>query len=196
MGESLGLCYVLGYWKRRRERDSNPCSLDEDSFHSLSKWIIRSSFKAFEMMLDNLCMISAFVVYHLLKHWNQTMVMICHGLSSTSIDTWEDITSIRIIIITYNNALSSSHWNNYHSPNHPSSRVVCVSGASESFNHTAKTINCNGMHTNQLWLSGLANSVVLSWRLKAKLLEGSIFAGFQDCLRYQYRNRLIMLNII
>ena len=123
-------------------------------------------------MLDNLCMISAIVDYHLLKHWNQTMV-ICHGLSSTSIDTWEDITTIRIIIITYNNALSSSHWNNYHSPNHPSSRVVCVSGASESFNHTAKTINCNGMHTNQLWLSGLANSVVLSWRLKVKLLEGS-----------------------
>ena len=109
--------------------------------------------------------------------------VVCHGLSSTSIDTWEDITIIRIMIImTYNNALSSSHWNNYHSPNHPSSRVVCVSGASESCNHTAKTINRTGMHTIQLWLSGLANSVVLSWRLKAKLLEGScIRSGSCHC---------------
>jgi len=34
----------------------------------------RISFKAFQTMLDKLCMISVIVAYHiLLKHWNQTM---------------------------------------------------------------------------------------------------------------------------
>jgi hypothetical protein len=44
-----------------------------------------------------------------------------------------------------NNALSRSCRNNYHNPNHPDSSMVWLSGTSEPFNHTEKTVNGTGM---------------------------------------------------
>ena len=43
------------------------------------------------------------------------------------------------------NALSRSCRNNYHNPNHPDSSMVWLSGTSEPFNHTEKTVNGTGM---------------------------------------------------